>query len=319
VIYALVAIAVTAMLLVAGLVLRRRRRASVPVEQELSPVVERMIGLAPTTTRRMTIPPRASFAGRLPGPGVLEVAGVQLPAGRPTRPIRSAGAAVEQLWSSSSSGEALAASWKPLAAGFTETGLWPMLLHTTPSASDAVQWFDDDADRSAGSETLDVAEAFATRLAISLSGGSPLTSTDLLAGSAVARGQLGRGSGRRTDAVDAALGQIADARLALVPCRRPADAVEVLVWPGAVDAGIPERELADLLASWEERYGALLVALGEHSLLLAILRPPTTLEEAVEALAEQHALCPDEADGWGSDEQAALALIDAPVWTLSWH
>jgi hypothetical protein len=95
--------------------------------------------------------------------------------------------------------------------------------------------------------------------------------------------------------------------------------LHALVWPGAAAAGIPTDELADLLASWEERYGALLVALGERSVVLAVLRPPATEQEAIEALAEQHALCPDEALDWLDDATGARSLVNAPVWRLSWH
>lgn len=325
-----VLVLLTAFVLVVRLRRRHGRSASgldedvepMRVERELSPVVERMLGAPTTSSRRLSIPPRAGFAGRLPGPGVLQVAGVNLPNGRPTRPIESAAgdSPHAQLWVASTSAPADAASWKLLAAGFADSGLWPLLLISPPGASaTASSWFDDPAHRASPTDPCAPALAFAQRLEVSLSGGSPLASTRLLAASNVARGQLARASGRRTDALDVALRRLSTARLALVACRRPADAMDVLAWPGADDAGIPPSELADLLGSWEERYGALLIGLGERSLQLAILRPPATFAEAVEALAEQHALCPDEADGWADDEQGARGLIDAAVWTLSWH
>jgi LPXTG-motif cell wall-anchored protein len=326
---------------VAVLVLRRRRRDDWDEDSdpprdlpELSPAISNLLKPARVEQPRLRIPPRAEQPGRIPSPGVLSVAGVELPAGRPTRPVNApvvelvvragesgSGSATAQLWVSRDATAAAAGHWRQLAAGFTETGLWPLLLPATSPSSAAGEdgeWFDEPARRH-DVDRHSPAERFRTRLAGSLAGGSPLASTEQLAASAVARGELGRGSGRRTDALAVAFERLGPMRLALAPACRPADVLHALAWPGADAAEIPSGELADLVASWEERYGALLVSIDAASILLAVLRPPANVAEAIEAVAELHALCPDEAAEWGDDAAAAAALVDEPVWRLSWH
>lgn len=309
------------------------------LRSELSPAVQQLVGTAAQASRRLVLPPRAEAPGRVPGPGVLNVAGVDLPAGRATRSVEAAtlelavgdgvpGASNhdEQLWISRDALPTTPALWKRLAAAFPETGLWPLALPVAGTAG-TVDWFehatgreadalDPDADAAAG---RDVADRIRERLSESLDGGSPLRSTDLLRASHVARGELASGRGRRTDALAFAFGVVGPARLALAPARRPADVIHALAWPGATAAGIPTDELSEIIGSWEERYAALLVGLGEASLVFAVLRPPSTLDEAVEVVAEHHALCPDEASDWGTDLAAAEQLVDAPTWRLSWH
>jgi hypothetical protein len=49
------------------------------------------------------------------------------------------------------------------------------------------------------------------------------------------------------------------------------------------------------------------------------MRPPATREESLAALAEQHALCPDEAHDWTDEQAAAAALLEAATWRLTWR
>ncbi len=302
---------------------------------ELSPAVQQLVGAAPQPVRKLVIPPRATDPGRVPSPGVLNVAGVDLPAGRATRNVEAATLELavgdgapgeasghdEQLWVSRDALPTTPTLWKRLAAAFPETGLWPILIPVDANSGAAVDWFEHSTRREADAVDPDeaVADRLRVRLSESLDGGSPLTSTDLLRASHVAQGELMSGRGRRTDALTFAFGAVGSARLALAPARRPADVLHALAWPGATTAGIPTDELAELVASWEERYAALLVGLSESGLVLAVLRPPSTVDEAVEVAAEHHALCPDEAVHWGTDRAAAEALVDAPVWRLTWH
>lgn len=304
-----------------------------PNGQELSATVQQLVGAAPQVQRRLVLPPRAAVAGRVPGPGVLDVAGVDLPTGRATRSVEAATLELavgdgapgvtthdEQLWVSRDALPGWSTLWKRLAAGFSETGLWPIALQL-PTGMATVDWFEHSTRRE--SDTIDedhpVAELLRARLAESLSGGSPLRSTDLLASSQVAGGVLPTATGRRTDALRFAFDEIGPARLALAPARRPGDVLHAVAWPGAAAAGMPTDELAELVASWETRYAALLVGVGDASLVFAVLQPPSTVDEAVELVAEQHALCPDEAADWGDDRSAAQQLMNAPTWRLSWH
>ncbi len=302
---------------------------------ELSAAVQQLVGTSQHTARKFVVPPQADQPGRVPGPGVLNVAGVDLPAGRATRSVEAATLELavgdgspgatnhdEQLWISRDALPDTPVLWRRLAAAFSETGLWPIAIPVAGTGG-SIDWFEHatrrDADALAAEDAADVASRMQLRLTESLDGGSPLASTDLLRASRVARGELMRGQGRRTDALSFTFTEIGPARLALAPARRPGDVLHALAWPGASAAGVPTDELALLVSSWEERYAALLVGLGEASIVFAVLRPPSTLEEAVEVVAEHHALCPDEALAWGDDRSAAEQLVNAPTWRLSWH
>lgn len=304
------------------------------VTQEISPAVAALLGeTAGPRRRRMHVPPRAAQPGRLPGPGVNNVVDVALPAGATGRPVEAptleldafdSGAGgtgvvtpvAPAMWVSSQALGAAAAAWKRLAAGFEESGLWPLLLPEVEFGL-SEPWTEQRARRERDSLDADAVELFRARLEGSLKS-TPLTSTEAFSVCGVTRGELTRGSGKRTDALDFAFAELGDSRLALVAVTRPADAVHRVAWPGTYVAGITGAELAEMLVSWEERWGALLVGMTHDSLVLAVLRPPATLGEAVEAAAEHHATCPDEADEWGDDRTYAETLINAPVWRLTW-
>lgn len=299
-------------------------------EDDISPAVRQLLGTPAVRSHRLVVPPRADHDGRVPGPGVLQVAGVDLPPGRHTRPVRATTleldardarpgddpARDDRLWVASRPSDDAPTTWKRLAAGFSETGLWPLLLPGDHVG--AREWFDEPGSELPPREGIRASDVVRARLATSLPG-SPLAATGRLARTGAARGNLTRGSGRRADALARAAAAVGPARLALAPGRRPADVLARLAWPGADAAGIPTDELVELLASWEARWGALLVALDVGALTFAVLRPPATVDEALEALAEQHALCPDEAHGWRDEEQAATQLVEGPVWRLSWR
>jgi hypothetical protein len=290
---------VLAILVLAALRRRRRRRAEagedlepVHAEHEISPAIERLLGTPAIAPARLAIPPRAEHPGRVPGPGVLHVGGVDLPSGRPTRPVRAVGlelvvtegdppAGSERLWVASTPSLGAPALWKRLAAALPETGLWPLLL---PQPEDATEhaWFDEPARRHG---------VLRPRADDS---SSP------------------RGTGRRLDALDEAFAVLGRSRLALAPARRPADVLHEIAWTGADRAGIATADLADAVASWERRYGALLVGVDEASLVLAVLQPPANDHEAAALAAEVAALRP-------SDPVEPSALVDAAAWRLAWR
>jgi hypothetical protein len=64
--------------------------------------------------------------------------------------------------------------------------------------------------------------------------------------------------------------------LALIPVTRPADAPAAIGWTGACnyidDVGL----VSCVLRSWEGRYDAILLGLGQETLVLAVRRPPST-------------------------------------------
>lgn len=82
------------------------------------------------------------------------------------------------------------------------------------------------------------------------------------------------------------------ALLGLVSCRRPADAIGVAGWLGAINRRTPA-EVSAVLRSWEDRFGAIPVGLGFATLTLVVSRPPITRDDALRVAAEVAALCPD--------------------------
>jgi hypothetical protein len=99
---------------------------------------------------------------------------------------------------------------------------------------------------------------------------------------------------------------------------RPADAPAAIGWPGACnyidDVGL----VSCVLRSWEERYDAILVGLGQETLVLAVRRPPAG-EAALAAAAEQYALCSDNVhQGLGSMRALAEHIDGARAWAFWW-
>jgi hypothetical protein len=77
--------------------------------------------------------------------------------------------------------------------------------------------------------------------------------------------------------------------------------------------------LASLLRSWEDRFGAYVIAIGFDTLDLAVLRPARTPEQARAIAAEHFASCPDNIyQGSGTLEAYAQELVDAPRWSFWW-
>jgi hypothetical protein len=82
------------------------------------------------------------------------------------------------------------------------------------------------------------------------------------------------------------------ARLGLVSCRRPADAVALAGWLGAINVTGPT-QVSAVLRSWEDRFGAVLVGLGFATITLLVNRPPVDPDDALLVAAEVAAFCPD--------------------------
>jgi len=75
-----------------------------------------------------------------------------------------------------------------------------------------------------------------------------------------------------------------------------------------------------VLRSWENRFGARLLALGPGAIVrLLVQRPPRTLGSAEEIAAEHSAFCDECADqGFRTVREIAPVLVDAPIWTFWW-
>ncbi|WP_060180380.1 DUF4253 domain-containing protein [Streptomyces sp. IMTB 1903] len=109
-------------------------------------------------------------------------------------------------------------------------------------------------------------------------------------------------------------------RLALVPSRRAADVPTALGWGGPTNYEADTALISVVLRSWEDRFGARLVALGFDELHLSVAAPPPTTALALPVAAEHFALSPDNIwQGSGSiraytDE----AVIGSGHWSFWW-
>jgi hypothetical protein len=75
-----------------------------------------------------------------------------------------------------------------------------------------------------------------------------------------------------------------------------------------------------VLRSWENRFGARLLAIGPGATVrLLVQRPPRTLEAAEKIAVEHSAFCSECADrGFTTVREIAPVLVDAPIWTFWW-
>jgi hypothetical protein len=108
-----------------------------------------------------------------------------------------------------------------------------------------------------------------------------------------------------------------DARIGLVPAARPADVLPRLGWEGACNTRRAS-DLAAVLRSWEDRFGARLLEVGFATIRLLVSRPPQTLQ-AAQRIAAEHLAFSDEAQiGLRGIPQIARALVNNPFWDFWW-
>jgi hypothetical protein len=108
-----------------------------------------------------------------------------------------------------------------------------------------------------------------------------------------------------------------DARIGLVPAARPADILPRIGWAGACNNRTAS-ELAVVLRSWEDRFGARLLEVGYADIRLLVSRPPQTLE-AAQPIAAEHMAFSDEAHkGPNRIPEIASAIVNNPFWDFWW-
>ena len=112
------------------------------------------------------------------------------------------------------------------------------------------------------------------------------------------------------------LAALSPARVGLVPSSRPADALPTLGWNTAMTTAL---DLAAVLRSWEDRFGARLLRVGFAEISVLAQRPPQTVESAQRLAAEQWAFC-DECAGQGLRDipRISASLMSSPIWTFWW-
>jgi hypothetical protein len=241
-----------------------------------------------------TEPPRAATPGRVPAAGPLQFGPVALGAGRPVvARERNGEAPPAVLWVTDAELPDAVSVWASAAARFPETGLWPLLLQGLYDGSGR-PWSTGEFEPVTEPEiaAIDVRQVLEDGWLGSLvpindpwpPGAGPLAPFHPTF-PGLAPAQPG-------PPVQTFAPTTGGSRLGLVSCRRPADAIGVAGWLGAINVRQPA-EVSAVLRSWEERLGAMVVGLGFATITLLVTRPPVTDDDALWAAAEVAALCPD--------------------------
>jgi hypothetical protein len=278
--------------------------------------------------------PRASG---LPAAGGYRVRDVEVGIGRPAKAsrLRVEPRADTGLWLTDDVVADPVTAWRRLVDLYAETGLWPLLLASLAADYDHRPWHSGELEPVPLTrvDALEAAAVLAEGWADSLvpMGENPYVQHLQPYGASFPglAAPLGREPTPAPAAVPVdALHPWMPRRLGLVPCRRPADAVALIGWHGAINSRSPE-QVSAVLRSWEDRLGVVLAELRFATLTLLVPHPPGDESEALPIAAELAALCPDvlsqdgPVDGLGhlsggTVAGLARALVDRPVWTLWW-
>lgn len=280
-------------------------------------------------------PSSVPVASGLPPAGRFRVEDVYVGIGRPAEVdhLRHGPGADSGLWVTDDAVADPVTSWRRLAGLYPGTGLWPLLLMSLAADYDHRPWHSGELDPVplAGVDALDTTSVLAEGWADSLvpMGEDPYVEHLRPFGAAFpGLAPSSRPKSAPSAAAVDALRPWAPWRIGLVPCRRPADAVALIGWYGAINSRRPE-QVSAVLRSWEDRFGVVVVALGFATLTLLVPHPPADEAEALPLAAELAALCPDvlsqdgPLDGFGYQAGGTISglarlLVDRSVWTLWW-
>lgn len=267
---------------------------------------------------------RANRVGSLPEAQDAMVGRVKLPTGvlAAPEPSFTSRASGPVLWLTRERVAKVGALWSDVAAGFSEHGLWPLVLESL-DGDDERPWFSGELDPAVSSNpsTLDARAVLEEQWAQAVP--SEEEDSEALALLAPLGRQfpgLARSSEESPDEA-ALLETVAgmNGRLGLVAVTRPADALAALGWSGPVNHYEDMGQLGAVLRSWEERFGAYLVGVGFDTMTLGVQRPPRTIDHAMEIAAEHFAMCSDNIyQGAGSMDEYASTLVDQSCWMFWW-
>lgn len=247
-----------------------------------------------TAEQRLLVAPyRAKRAGVLPEGGPATVGGIDLPAGHGV-PVDVFSDDGKVAWVTDGAVPDVARVWSDLRRQFPTTGLWPLISdahpccglqdpfdvadQTDPAMVDLEStlegWWAERHMDEAGPEFSPFGADFPGLAAASIGPIDEDTLEDLVA-----------------EAPWYVPGS--PAAIVLVPVQRPADVVWALRWDGPINYLADEGQLARVLRSWEDRFGAEPVWISADGLFLAARRPPTDEAQALLLAAEMYATCPD--------------------------
>ncbi|MFJ1756442.1 DUF4253 domain-containing protein [Kitasatospora sp. NPDC088134] len=267
-------------------------------------------------------------------PELLSAVETPLPPGRMITSDEGGGD-VQPLWMSD--GPAAAELWARLHAECARTGLWPLLLDSRGlHDGEFSPWGSGELfpERMSSPDTHDVAELLARWWKNGTTideDDDVLSPEDRLAVTApFGRAWPGLAPAHRptadpdTAAVEYARHFAArrpHARLGLVAAGSGADALTAAGWDGPVNHDNDTAKFSAVVASWEERFGVRVVAVGPSTLHLSVAAPPASVEEALPVAAEHFAFCPDNI--WQGSHPCTLAayaqrLVRTPCWDFWW-
>jgi hypothetical protein len=108
--------------------------------------------------------------------------------------------------------------------------------------------------------------------------------------------------------------------IALVPADGPADSISRIGWTGGQNQGWGAGDAAIVLRSWEDRFGAYVVAASRSTLDLLVARPPTDIGMARLVARELLHFCPYDTQfhGFGGIEPYAQSLVGSSHWRFWW-
>ncbi|AZK94542.1 MULTISPECIES: DUF4253 domain-containing protein [Streptomyces] len=253
----------------------------------------------------------------------------------PGRPVASAQGGEGALWLSD--GPAAPGLWARIRAEHARTGLWPLLLDSrdpddselrpwasgelspedmsSPEAHDPAgllaQWWRDHTADEEGDEALPAG------------GRAAVTAPFGQRWPGLAPGRpAGADPGKEADEYAGFFGSLRPhLRLGLVAAASGADALAVAGWEGPVNYDNDTAKFSAVLRTWEQRFGARVVAVGFDTLHLSIATPPIREEDALLVAAEHFAFCPDNI--WQNSLAQSLAsyaerLVDSHAWDFWW-
>ena len=218
------------------------------------------------------VPYFAARSGAIPRDGRARVSGVRLPPGH------RAPLGAPTYWVTD---EPVAAAHEVVASlteTYADTGLWPLLWDDDAEP----ETYASDEDTIASVESLDVTtwltqewEALAPH---NLDAVRPFGASF----PGLAERQASTPASSPPDASDRSGGTGAT-YVVLAACNRPADAISVI---GGIAANISAAEVAAVVRSYEERFGAVLIRAAVREIELAITRPPSDRDQALRLAAE---------------------------------
>lgn len=207
-------------------------------------------------------------------------------------------------------------------ADFDRSGLWPVLIpHDERFAASGEDWI---VDRGFSTPALERARSADPAEVLSGWWAEPCCQGRCLDPYGAEFPGLARKSPARVAprAEAASVGEllaIGQVRLGLVAVDRPADVPAALGWNGMLNQTPDVGALSAVLRSWEDRFGAVLVALGFDSLTLSVAAPPTTPARALALAAEHRAFCLDNFLLQEGDLRAFSAgLLHVRSWRFWW-